>query len=40
MMHGLEWSDYGARMYETGFCRFMTMDPMCEKYYNISPYAY
>ena len=40
MMHGLEWYDYGARMYEPGICRFMTMDPLCEKYYNISPYAY
>ena len=40
MMHDLEWYDYGARMYEPGLCRFMTMDPLCEKYYNISPYAY
>ena len=32
--------DYGARMYEPGICRFMTMDPFCEKYYSISPYAY
>ena len=40
VMHGLEWYDYGARMYEPGICRFMTMDPLCEKYYNISPYAY
>ena len=39
-MHGLEWYDYGARIYEPGICRFMTMDPLCEKYYNISPYAY
>ena len=40
LMHDLEWYDYGARMYESGLCRFMTMDPLCEKYYNISPYAY
>lgn len=40
LMHDLEWYDYGARMYEPGLCRFMTMDPLCEKYYKISPYAY
>lgn len=40
LMHDLEWYDYGARMYEPGLCRFMTMDPLCEKYYSISPYAY
>ncbi len=39
-MHGLDTYDYGARMYEPGICRFMTMDPLCEKYYSISPYAY
>lgn len=39
-MHDLSWYDYGARMYEPALGRFMTMDPMAEKYYNISPYAY
>ncbi|MCH4148116.1 MAG: RHS repeat-associated core domain-containing protein [Prevotella sp.] len=37
-MHGLDWYDYGARNYDG--MRFTTMDPMDEKYYNISPYAY
>ena len=40
MMHGLHWYDYGARHYDPCIMRFTTMDPMCEKYYNISPYAY
>ncbi len=40
MMHGLHWYDYGARHYDPAIMRFTTMDPMCEKYYNISPYAY
>ena len=39
-MHDLSWYDYGARMYEPALGRFMRMDPMAEKYYNISPYAY
>lgn len=37
-MHGLNWYDYGARM--KGDWRFTTMDPLCEKYYSVSPYAY
>ena len=28
------------RAYYPALCRFMTMDPLCEKYYSISPYAY
>lgn len=39
-MHDLNWYDYGARMYEPALGRFMTMDPLAEKYYSISPYAY
>ena len=31
---------YGARHYDPCIMRFTTMDPMCEKYYNLSPYAY
>jgi RHS repeat-associated protein len=39
-MHGLNMYDYGARMYSPVIGRFTTMDPLAEKYYNISPYAY
>lgn len=37
-MHGLNWYDYGARMKDDWF--FPTPDPLCEKYYSVSPYAY
>jgi len=30
----------GARMYSPSNMRWLTMDPLCEKYYSISPYAY
>ena len=39
-MHGLDTYDYGARGYYPAMGRFMTMDPLAEKYYSISPYAY
>ena len=39
-MHGLDWYDYGARNYEPILSRFTTPDPLAEKYYSISPYAY
>ena len=32
--------DYGARLYDPIHCRFMQPDPLAEKYYSISPYAY
>ena len=32
--------DFEARYLSPGFHRFTTMDPLCEKYYSISPYAY
>ena len=37
---GLNWYDYGARMYDPSLGRFTTMDPMAEEYYSLSPYAY
>jgi len=39
-MHGLNWYDFEARMYDPTLGRFMTMDRMAEKYYPLSPYAY
>ena len=39
-MHGYDTYDFDARMYYPALCRFMTMDPLCEKYYATSPYAY
>ena len=32
--------DYGARQYNPTLARWTAQDPMAEKYYNISPYAY
>ncbi len=37
---GLNWYDYGARQYDAVLGRFTTMDPMAEKYYSTSSYAY
>ena len=39
-MHGLNTYDYGARQYNPVTARWDRMDPLCEKYYGISPYAY
>ncbi len=39
-MHGLDEYDYGARQYDPAIGRFTTIDPLCEKYYHISPYTY
>ena len=39
-LHGLDWFDYGARHYDGVIGSWPTMDPLCEKYYNISPYVY
>lgn len=38
--HGLNWYDYGARQYDATLCRWNTVDPLCEKYYNVTPYVY
>ncbi len=32
--------DFGARMYNPATARWTAIDPMAEKYYNISPYVY
>ena len=43
---GKEWNtttstyDFEARQLSPSFHRFTAMDPLCEKYYGISPYAY
>ena len=39
-MHGLNTYDYGARQYNPVTARWDRMDPLCEKYYGMSPYAY
>ena len=39
-MHGLNLYDYSARQYDPAIGQFTSMDPLCEKYYHISPYAY
>ena len=40
-MHGLGWYDYGKRFYDPNYrLSFISIDPLCEKYYSISPYAY
>ncbi len=38
--HGLNTYDYGARQYNSLVGRWDRMDPLCEKYYSVSPYAY
>ena len=39
-IHGLDTYDFGARNYFADRMQWMTMDPLCEKYYDISSYAY
>ena len=40
MFHGLDTYDYSARQYDPVTARWDRVDPLCEKYYSISPYAY
>lgn len=40
LMHGLKWYDYGARMYDPILLTWNGIDPLCEDYYPICPYAY
>ncbi len=37
---GLPYIDYGARMYDPCTARWLSQDPLAEKYYFISPYAF
>lgn len=39
-MHGLNSYDYGARQYNPATLRWDRIDPLAEKYYNVSPYNY
>ena len=39
-MHGLDWYDYGAREYDPTIGQFISMDPLCEVDYHVSPYSY
>jgi len=37
---GLNWNDYGRRMYDPAISRFVVMDRFAEKYASINPYQY
>lgn len=38
--HGIDWYDFGARRYDPLLARWTTPDPLLEKYYGVSPYAF
>ena len=37
---GIDWYDYGARMYDATLGGWTTIDPQSEKLYTVSPYTY
>ena len=39
-MHGLDWYDYGARMYDPAMGLFTQIDPLAEQYPHLNPYLY
>ena len=39
-LYRLNWLDYGARQYMPDLGQWTSVDPLAEKYYHISPYAF